>query len=228
MLDVIFVAVGLLIILAAAKKGFIGNVIHSARVLLALVATYFLGGKIALLLRENWIGPAVRNFMIPKVEAVQGAKEEGATRLLEEIPAYLRTPELEADLAAAMTGNAAGTQTIADTIATPVATLISNVLGYVTVFVLALVVLWLAVKLLDGVIERIKILDRLNTILGAVWGVILACLTLFVIGSVFRVFLSHSEIYTESTVIRFFGESALLRVMGIFDVGGMLFSNLLG
>lgn len=228
--DIIFVALGLVIVLICAKRGFLKNLIRSFRLVIAVVVTYFLGGHVASFLCNGFIGNMVRNFMYPNVKNIydQTAGSLDSAKAIEELPAFLRTPELEAKLNTFVGQKDTWVDSVTDTLSAPIASLISNIIGYVLVFVLALIGLFFLVKLLDSVIEKVKMLDRINTILGAVWGFVLAFMILFMVSSLMKLFFSHLPIYSDSVIIRFFGDSALLQFLKIFDIGSMLLNNLLG
>ena len=228
--DVIFVAIGLLIVLVCAKRGFLKNLIRSCRLLIAVLITYFFGGHVASFLYNSFIGNMVRSFMYPSIKNIydQTAGAIDPQEALSKIPKFLRTAELEGKLNTISTSGDAWVDSVTDTVSSPIASLISNIIAYVLVFIVALIALFFVVKLLDSVIEKVKILDRINTILGAVWGLLSALMVMFMVSSLMKLFFAHSPIYTESTVIRFFGDSALLRFLKIFDIGSMLLNNLLG
>ena len=148
-------------------------------------------------------------------------------QILKEIPHFLRTEELEAKLLQGGGGREEWVDSVTDLLSAPVATFLSNLLAYTLVFVGSLIALWFLVKLFDGVIARIKLIGRINTVLGFVWGIIGALVLWLSVSSLFRVFFADSAIYTDSKVLQFFGEIARQGLFKIFDVGGMLFSNLM-
>ncbi len=228
--DLIFVAVGVLIVVIFTLRGFLKSVIHFFKTLLAFVAAYFLGSRLGAFISETWLASPVRNFVYDKLYAVYSETlgnfnaEEAASAL----PGFLMTDEVREKLAAAEGSGEELVGSMADAIATPISSLFSNIIGYVVVFVVALVGLWLLAKFLTRVAEHVKLLDRLNKILGATLGLIVAFCVLFVAGSLMKFFFAGSTIYTGSVVVKFFGESPLLNILKFLNVGASLFSGLLG
>ncbi|MBQ9131282.1 MAG: CvpA family protein [Clostridia bacterium] len=226
-LDIIFVLIAALIILISTKRGFVANLIRSCKWILAFVAAYLFGPKLGDLLEQLFFGKLIRGFVYDKVNSIylSAAESFGADQVAEKLPSFLMTEEVKGKL-----DNLSGTgeelvNSITDTVSAPVSNLISNVLGYIGVFLIALVVLWIAVNLLNGIFEKLTLLGTVDRILGFVWGTVLSCLLLFMIASVLKVFLSTSAIYQDTWIVKFFGDSALLEVFKILDVGKSWFHN---
>lgn len=230
LLDIIFVAVAVILILVSAKRGFIANLIRSARWILSIVLAYLLGTQVGKLFFDWFIHGAVRGAVYGRVEALYLEAEAafGAEKVSGLIPKFLLTEELQARLAAAEGSGLELVNTLTDVITSPIATLLSNLLGYVAVFVLSLIGLWFVVKIVDGLAKKIKLLDRINTLLGFLWGLVLALMLLLMAASVVKLFFGHAPIYLNSFVVRFFGDSFLLQALRFLDVGGVLLKNLLG
>lgn len=229
-LDLAFVAVAAVIILVSAKRGFIANLIRSARWILSIALAYLLGTRLGSLFFDWFMHGAVRDAVYGRVEALYLEAEAafGVEKVSELIPEFLLTEELQARLAAAEGSGRELVNTLTDVIASPIATLLSNILGYVAVFVLSLIGLWFVVKIVDGLTKKIKLLDRINTLLGFLWGLVLALMLLLMAASIVKLFFGHAPIYLDSMVVRFFGDSFLLQALRFLDVGGVLLNNLLG
>ena len=228
--DLIFVAIGLVIILVCIYRGFLKMMIRTFSLLIAVLLTYFIGGHVASLLCNGFIGSMVHNSMYESVNSIymETAGQIDPAQALEQIPAFLRTEELQNKIAQLGASGEEWVNTVTDALSAPIASLISNIIAYVLVFVLALVGLFFLSKILDAVVENITLLDRVNKILGGIWGVLLAVMVLFMVSSIMKLFFANSEIYTNSVVIRFFGDSALLGFLKIFDIGSLLLNNLIG
>ncbi len=228
--DLIFVIIGILIVVICGKRGFIKNVLYFARTFLALASAYLFGGRLANFLCDTWIGGAVRNFMYQKVSALYADASGTAdtASVIETLPPFLRTEEVQTKLDTLQASEGIWIDGATDAISAPIASLISNVLGYVAVFVLTLIALWLLVKILDATLSHTKLLGTMNTVLGMVWGALLAVMIFFVTASLIKLFFGDSAFYTESSIVRFFGDSLLLKAIKIFDVGNLLLTNLFG
>ena len=103
-----------------------------------------------------------------------------------------------------------------------------NVLSYLLVFVLSFVLLTVITFLMGAAIERLYIIRRIDIILGALVGVLFAGMLLLVAASVIKFLPVSQQMYQDSTVIRFFGESSFLKTFKFFDFGRAWFETLLG
>lgn len=227
--DIIFLIFGIAIILICAKRGFLKSVIHFFKTILAFVIAYFLGSRLAQFLCDNWIGGAVRNFIFDKINGVyqSAANSFNAEDVISSLPDFLMTEEMQSKLHAAEGSGAELVDSMTDAISTPIASLFSNILGYVGVFILALIGLWLLATVLDKLVEHMRFINTLNTLLGALLGLLVAVTVLSVVASLLRFFFAESPLYTESAVVKFFGESFLLKGLNFLDVGGSWFAELL-
>lgn len=227
-MDCIFVAVAAIIILISAKRGFIANLLRSTKWILSFVFAYFFGTRVGSLFCEWFLGDAVRNFVYGKVDAIYREAETafGAEQVLQKLPSFLISDDLRAKLEAAEGNGEQLVSSFTDSIATPVSTLLSNILGYVAVFLVSLILLWILVKVLDGLMEHIKLLGTINTILGFVWGVLLSAMLLLMAASVVKLFFADAPIYQNSVVVRFLGDSFLLEFLRFLDIGGTWLGNL--
>lgn len=102
-----------------------------------------------------------------------------------------------------------------------------NVLvGYVAVFLVTLILLWVVAYFLTEVIGNVGFLNGLNTLLGALLGAVVAATLILAIASVIKHFWGDTPFYTDSVILRFFGDSALLETMKFLDLGKACFSKL--
>lgn len=227
-LDCIFVAVAAIIIIVSAKRGFIANLLRSAKWILSFLLAYFFGTRVGSLFCEWFLGDAVRNFVYGKVDAIYREAEAAfnAEQVLQKLPSFLLSDDLRAKLEAAEGNGEELVASFTDSIATPVSTLLSNILGYVAVFLASLILLWILVKLLDGIMEHIKLLGTINTVLGLVWGILLAGMLLLMAASVCKLFFADTPIYQNSVVVRFLGDSFLLQILSFLNLGETWFGNL--
>ncbi len=223
-MDAALVFVGLALILVYAKRGFFKSLIHSLKTVLALVAAYFLGGKLAELLNDAFIFKWIRGGVFDKVNALYLQASDSLTvqNLSSSFPSFIMSEEVKMKISTAEESGEALVNTVTDAIASPISNVISTVIGYVLVFVLALIALWIAAGLLDKLVEHIPLLNTANVILGALLGVVLAFALLFAVGSVLRYFLAGTELYAKSIIMKFFGESSVLDSLKFLDIGNLL------
>ena len=222
--DVVLTIVALSMIFFYAKRGFLKSLIHSLKGILALIIAYFFGGKLAQFISDKIIFTPVRNSVFNKIDAIyHGASDTlDAETLTAHFPDFILTEEVKAQIASAEGGGEQIVNSITDSIATPISTVISAVIGYVLVFVLAFVGLWLLASVLDKITGHFKLLSAANTILGGLMGALAATLLLLVICSIVKFFFESTEFYSNSVILKFFGDSALLKALKIFDVGALL------
>ncbi len=226
--DIVLVVLAAVIIFVCGKRGFIKNVIRAARLILSIVAANLLGPKVAGWFVQNVFGSAIYNGVYGTLNGIyqDAAASLNVESAMEAVPAFLRTAEMEAALANATGSGEELVASMAQSIATPITNLVSNIVGYALVFVAAIILLGIAAKILDGVVSALPIVGTLNTVLGIIWGVLVAGIVLLAVSSVIKVFFANDPFYTESVVIRFFGDSAILEAIKIFDVGSALFKDL--
>ncbi|MBQ9761234.1 MAG: CvpA family protein [Clostridia bacterium] len=101
---------------------------------------------------------------------------------------------------------------------------IANFLSYLLVFVIVYVGLILLSWVLGALIDRLMIIGKIDMILGGVIGLVLAVMVLFIAASLLKFLPWTRELYAESTVIRFFGDSSFLKAIKIFDFGNAWFN----
>ena len=61
-LDILFVVVAAIFIAVGVKRGFIKSLIQSAKLILTIVATYFLGSPVAAFIKEKFVFQKVYDF----------------------------------------------------------------------------------------------------------------------------------------------------------------------
>ena len=219
--DILFLAVGVGLILVCAKRGLIKSAIHFCKTLLAFVFAYLFGSKLGRFVCEKWISAPVHDWVHGKLEGIYQQTADGMNvdKLTEAFPDFVMTEEVKASL---QNANGSGEQLIDEmtsTIATPAANVISNIIGYVGVFLISLVLLWVAAAILTKLVEHIGFLHTVNTVLGGVLGLLIALIVLFVAASVIRFLFDETPLYTDSLIVKFFGESKLLEGLKFLDFG---------
>ena len=219
--DILFLAVGVGLILVCAKRGLLKSAIHFCKTLLAFVFAYLFGSKLGQFICEKWISAPVHDWVRGKLDGIYQQTADGlsAEKLAEAFPDFVMTEEVKASL---QNANGSGEQFLDEmtsTIATPAASVISNIIGYVVVFVVSIVLLWVAAAILTKLIEHIGFLHTVNTVLGGVLGFLVALIVLFVAASVIRFLFGDTPLYTDSLIVKLFGESKLLENLKFLDFG---------
>lgn len=219
--DIVLLVIIALIIWRCTANGFIKGLLKSARVLLAFVIAYFLGTPVGKLLYNSLFYKPIHSFVYGKVDGLYQSAKESLTgeEILEKFPGFLRNGELAEKLNSIEGSSGEWVESASESIASPFATVVSNVVAYILVFLVSLILLSIVIKLLDSIVSNVSILDRFNRLLGCVWGILLSLALCLAIGSLMRVLFAESLIYTDSILLKFFGESALLKLLGFLDVG---------
>ena len=227
--DVLFIIIAIIMIALGIKRGFIKSLIRSAKLILSVVLAYLLGSHLGLILKDSFIGTPVYNFVYEKVNALylDASSAVNVEEITAAFPQFIMTEDLKqqiADATSAESGEAL-VESVTLGIADPISTLISNVLGYILVFVLAFVGLSVVAWLLTALTDKIKLLGAANRVLGAVWGALMAAIILLMVASVIKLFFGETDFYQQTVVVKFFGDSALLEAIKIFNIGSAWFSQ---
>ena len=101
----------------------------------------------------------------------------------------------------------------------------SPILGYIVVFIGSLIVLSVLAYFLTKIIKHMGLLGRLNTLLGAVFGALMAVTILLVVASLLKHFFGDSTLYTDSVVVKFVGESLFLEKLSFLNIGKKIFAD---
>lgn len=228
--DAIFLIIGFFFVWIGIKEGLIGTIVIYSKTLLAYIAAYFLGGPVSNLIREKWLGNAIRGFVYNKINCAYQAAADSfdAQSAISSLPNFLMTEEMKAKLYAAEGSGEELVNSMTDSVSSPIASLFSNIIGYIVVFLIALIGLWIVASVLTKLIKHIKLFNTINTVLGCILGILIASVILFIIASILKYFFAESEIYTKSVIVKFFGESPLLQVIKFLNVGSAWFAELLG
>ncbi len=217
-IDILLIAVGILIVLLYAKRGFLKSLIHSLKTVLAFVIAYFLGGKLATVFADTFVGGAVRESVYKKVNDLYHVGAVSVDEIGSSFPSFLINDEVRAKLSAANGSGEDWINAVTDAVSAPIINVISTVIGYILVFILALVGLWILAAVLTKIIKHITILKVLNTVLGALFGIVLAFALLFVISSTIAFFAVDTAFYANSAVLKFFGDFKLPGALQFLDI----------
>ena len=225
-LDILFVLIAAIFIVVGVRKGFIKSLIQSAKLLLSIVAMYFLGSHMATFLKDKFIFKGVYDFVFTKVDGLyqEAASSINADELLASFPDFLLNDEVRANIenATSEESGAALVESVTNSIANPVSDVLSNILGYALTFVLAFIILTIAAWFLTKLADRIAFVGKANRILGGIWGGLMGIIVLFMIASIIKFLGADSPLYNDTVVVKFFGDSILLEIFKIINIGSML------
>jgi len=182
-IDGLYILFAAVTIFVFTKRGFIDSVFRFGRTVFAGAICYFVGPHISDLIYEKWMHPSVVGWVSARIEQflIAAAERLDLVSIIEELP-FLVKQLLDSD---AMIEKYGATVENFDVIAhdfalsvsQPLATLLSNLIAYLLVFFVAMVLLFILFKVLDGLF-KLPILNAINKTLGFLLGVIAAFLML--------------------------------------------------
>lgn len=99
---------------------------------------------------------------------------------------------------------------------------LSVIISYAAMFLLAMLILTVVTWFVGKLMDRLALVRRIDTVLGALVGLILAVIFMFVAASIIKIMPSAKELYENTAIIKFFGNSSLLDVLKFLNVGNLL------
>lgn len=218
--DIVMLAFVVIITLTYTFRGFLKSVVQLVKTALAFAAAYLLGGRVGDFLCQRYFGAAVRNFVFDKVNGMYtGAADSlNLDSVTAQIPEFMLTEEVKNGITAAEGTGEQLINSVTDAIATPTANTLSGVIGYVGVFLVTLIVLSIVACFLNAIIDKIKIFKLANTLLGALFGLVISFLVLCVFSSAVKALMGETDFYLSSKLMKFLGDSAFLEKIKFLDV----------
>lgn len=218
-LDIAFVLVAVIFIVVGAKRGFIKSLIQSAKLILTIIATYFIAPYTSAFLKEKFIFKSVYDFFFEKFNGIYESVEGSIETLREQINEFfnsgsqwlinlLISSEKREEILNAISEENAGTlvETISTNCANPVADVISAILGYVLTFVLAFVILTIVAWLLTKIADRFSVIGTANRILGGVFGAAVGIVVLTIIAVIIKFLDVEATIYPDTVIVKLLGD----------------------
>ena len=209
--DLLFLAFGISLVVICAKRGLILTVIKFFKMLLSLLAARLWGGAAAVFVGEKFLNAPIRNSVYRKVHGVylNTAEDFGGASSLDVLPRYLQTDAMREKLNGLEETGEALVESVTDTVAASVSSVVCGVIGFFLVFVLAFFALSLLYVVIRGAKKIFKPLGVADGICGGAFGFLFAWAVLLFAGSALRFFCGNQPIYTDSTVVKFFGDAGL-------------------
>lgn len=222
--DGLFLVFGVLTVVICAKRGLFLTVLKFFKMLLAVGGAYLWGSAFGSFLSEKILSTPIREAVYNKVNQIylSTADSFNAESALEAVPDFLLNDEMRAKLNALEGSGEELVNSVTNTVAGSLSSVLGAILGYIAVFVVIFLVLSIVYVLVKGFRNKIKIIGVVDGILGGVLGFVLAWICLLVIGSVLRFFLADDPIYTDSVLVKFFGNSSILDGMKMLNVNEWL------
>ena len=223
--DLVFVLIGALIIWRCAYNGFIKCFFKLLRTALALVLAYFLVAPVAPIIAENFIEDPIYDFVFDKVDGIYSNAEEKVDidALVDKLPDFFINEGTEEKLNELDSTGDELIAAVSEEISQPVVNVVSSVLAFVVSFILLFIVLSIILALLNSLINKIKLIHTVNTILGLIWGLVIALILWIVISGLMKLLFSGVDIYDETIIIQFVGDLNLPEKVGILDwIAGLI------
>ncbi len=212
--DILFVFLFLGFVFVGARRGFFTGFVRSFGWVLSLLASYAFGGAVSdwcdRLFVRQWIGSRVFTTVENAFSEQMGRMD--AETLLSRFPFPFLKNSLF-DRVEALLSKETGArllERLTELISAPLSEILSRFLGYGITFVLALVLLRVFAKVFTSLAEKVEPLCALNRFFGGVWGALAGSVFLLALSALIKLFLRSTAIYTESTVVRVFCDSAFL------------------
>ena len=223
--DLVFVLIGALIIWRCAHNGFIKCLFKFVRTALALVLAYFLVAPVAPVIAENFIEEPVYDLVFEKIDGIYSDAEESIDMesVVDKLPGFLVNEDTEEKLNELDSTGDELVVAVSEEITAPIVKIISCVLAFVISFILLFIVLSIILALLNSLICKIKLINTVNTVLGLIWGLVIAVILWTVVSSLMKGLFGGFDIYDSTTIIQFVGDLNLFEKLGV----GELLSNLL-
>ena len=208
--DFLFLAFGITLTVICIKRGLILSLIKFSKMMLSALAATLWGGAFAEFVGENILNAPIRASVYQKVsESYQNASGElGVDASMSVLPQYLQTDAMRDSLSGLDGTGESLVNSVTDTITEAISSVVCGVIGYALVFVSVFMVLSLVYILIKGARQMFPTFGTVDSVCGGLLGLVFAWTVLLFAGSVLRFFCGTQPIYTESSVVKFFGESA--------------------
>ena len=225
LIDALYVLIAATVIIILTKKGFFESIFRFGRYIAAAVVAYCVGPIVSQFISSKWIYPGIFNVVSEKLrtflEATAGALD--LTAIIDALPflvkRFIDPAALEAKYGATVENFGVIADDFAASVATPISNVLSNLIAYVGVYFVALLVLWLVFKILNGVVKNSG-LKWINGLLGALLGVVTAVILLAVFTWILSFILGM--IGFDTPFAQWVGESYLYRFFWEREIFGFL------
>ena len=209
--DLLFLAFGVSLIVICAKRGLILSVIKFFKMLLSVMSAQLWGGAVAGFVGEMFLDAPIRNSVYRKVYSVYLNTTEnfGGASSMDVLPKHLQTDAMRQKLNGLEGTGEVLVESVTDTVSASVSSVVCGVIGFSLVFVATFAALSLLYVVIQSAKKLFKTFGTADAVLGGMLGFIFALAALLFAGSVLKFFCGNQPIYTESTVVKFFGDSGL-------------------
>ncbi len=224
LMDWLFLAFGGWLIFVCAKRGLFLTFLKFFKMLLSVIAARLWGGAVGAFIGKMFLNAPIRNSVYGKVNAIYQSQTEGfvGESSLETLPKFLQTDAMRDKLNGLEETGDTLVESVTDTVSGAISSVVCGVLGFLLVFLLAFLALSILYVLVQNAKKTFHALGTADTVLGGLLGFVFAWTVLLFFGSVMKFFFGTQSVYTDSTVVKFFGESTLQDSLRFLNVGRWL------
>ncbi len=223
-LDIIFGVIVLVIVIRCAVRGLFKALMRFLRILIAAVAAYFFGGKVADVLAERFFATRIYNVVYNKIESMyqKAAESFDAQKILSAFPKFLLPESMREQISSMDETGEALVLSATDSLSGALTKIVSAVAGYVLVFFAALIVMVIVSAIIGAIMKRLAILGTTDHVLGAVLGVAEAWITLTILSTTLSFFFADAAFYTQSHIVKFLAETPVTKFFSFLDLNSLL------
>lgn len=222
--DWLFLGFGISIIAICAKRGFLLTLLKFFKMILSVLAASLLGSKVGVLFGEKIFNPIIRRSVYEKVNGIyeSTAEEFGSKVSADVLPKYLQTDAMREKLDALEGNGEELVNSVTDTVSGAISSVVCGIVGFVLTFVLAFLLLSVAYIVIKNMRSSCQTFGVADSVCGGILGFVFVFAVLLFAGSLLKFFLGNQPLYTDSPIVKFFGESSLLDSLKFLDPGEML------
>ena len=222
--DWIFLGFGIALTIICAKRGFLLTLLKFSKMILSVLAASLLGSKIGALLGDKFFNPIIRKSVYEEVNRVyeSTAGELGSKVSTDVLPKYLQTDAMREKLDALEGNGEELVNSVTDTVSGAISSVVSGIVGFVLTFVLAFLLLSVVYIVIKNMRNSYQFFGTADSICGGILGFVFSFAVLLFAGSLMKFFFGNQPLYTDSPIVKFFGDSSLLGSLKFLDPGEML------
>ena len=212
--DILFVVLFLGFVLCGIKRGFFAGFVRSFGWVLALISSYMFGPTVSSLCNRLFVKDLVSRGVFLAVEDTLSDRlgRVDADDLLSRFPRFSISESLRNGVERLLSEETTAhlKERLTEMISSPFSAILSGLIGYGITFAVSLVLLRVFASGVTEIAKRVAPLCAINRLLGGVWGALAGGVCLLALSALVKMFLRSSELCTESTVVRWFCDSAFL------------------
>lgn len=200
LIDLIILAIAVVTVFLAGKRGFIKTAVNAASSLVALIVVFCFTGLLSGILGATPLADAVHSGTESFVEGL--TEEKSLSELVQDEDGPLLsvmdkvgmdTEEFTAWAQTLSGSEESMREQVVDYIADPLTALVMKAISVLILFVATVLLLKLAGNLLTGIVEKLPFIRGANTLLGMVLGGLLALVRVFVFCAVVGILASAAS-----------------------------------